>query len=527
MCKEIGNHTPVRFTVVLPNGRVIGDSMTDPSAMENHIDRPEIRRALNGENFVVTRFSFTLNEPMMYAAAPLRKNGKVIAAIRTSFPSDITNRTLRSFLLHTILGGLLLALLALGVSIILSLRLKKTFREMQQGAARFSAGELEYRLHIKSFVEIESLAEAMNSMADQISRRIQTITTQRNELEAVLSGMTEAVIAVDADERIINANHAAESLFRISLSAARGRTIQETIRNSRLQAFIKKALAGDIPQLEDTIMEFQPERFLQAHGNLLRDSGSRVVGAIFVLNDITRLKKLENIRRDFVANVSHELKTPITSIRGFVETLRDGALDDRSSAARFLDIILAHANRLNAIVDDLLSLSRLEQEADREAIPFETVPAMDIVKNAVQVCESKAGEKKISIKISGDEAILLRGNSDLLEQAVVNLVDNAIKYSDSGGDVSVSVQEAGNEILITVEDHGIGIPEKFLPRVFERFYRVEKARSRDSGGTGLGLAIVKHIVQAHKGRISVVSAQGKGSVFTLRFPACRRESVSQ
>lgn len=521
LCKEAGALVSARFTVILPSGEVIGDSVTDPALMGNHIDRPEIRTALGGKTGEITRFSFTLREPMMYVAVPLESEGKVIAAIRTSFSSNLLNRTLGSFFLHTFLGGLILVLLALSFSIILSLRLSATFREIRRGAARLSAGDPDYRIHIESFEEIESLAETMNSMADQLNHRIRTITAQRNELEAVLSGMTEAVVAIDSDERIINMNHAAESLFGVSRETARGRTIQETIRNSRIQNFIKKALASSSPLPEETIIQLPPERFLQANGSPLRDPENRTIGALVVLNDITRLKTLENIRRDFVANVSHELKTPITSIKGFVETLHDGALNDPVSANRFLDIILKHTDRLNAIIDDLLCLSRIEQGTETDVMPFQTVPAAGIIRNVLQFCEMKAREKNIAMESSCSDTINLTGNPALLEQAVVNLVENAIKYSDAGSSVSLKVAQDGNAVSVAVEDHGIGIPEKHLPRIFERFYRVDKARSRNLGGTGLGLAIVKHIVQAHNGTVAVASTPGKGSIFTLRFPAAR------
>ncbi len=358
----------------------------------------------------------------------------------------------------------------------------------------------------------------MNSMADQLNRRIQTITSQRNELEAVLASMTEAVIAVDADERIMNCNHAAETLFGISLGVARGRTIQETVRNSHLQHFINSVFSSPVPLSEDIILQFQPDRFLQAHGTLLRDSGNRAIGALIVLNDITRLKTLENIRRDFVANVSHELKTPITSIKGFVETIRDGAMGDPATTRRFLEIILRHTDRLNSIIEDLLSLSRVEQESEHDSMPVETVRAEDLLRNVLQVCERKAREKNITIRTEHAEDIKFLGNSALIEQATVNLVDNSIKYSNPGSTVSLSIRRGGNEVSVRVEDEGIGIPEKHLPRIFERFYRVDKARSREMGGTGLGLAIVKHIVQAHNGHITVSSTPGKGSTFTIHLP---------
>ncbi|MHB9029420.1 MAG: two-component system histidine kinase PnpS, partial [Candidatus Latescibacterota bacterium] len=518
LCKKAGRLVPARFTVILPSGRVVGDSMADPATMDNHGDRPEIIQALNGRTGVVSRFSFTLREPMVYVAIPLKSNNDIIAAVRTSFTSQSMNQTLSSFYLRSFLGGFVLVLLALSFSFAFSFRLNKTFREIHQGAVRLSSGELDYRIHVKSFAEIESLADALNGMADQLGHRIQTITAQRNELEAVLAGMTEAVIAIDSDERIINVNHSAESLFGISLKATRGRTIQETIRNTRFQNFVKNVLMSNAPLSEDNTLQFAPERTLQVHGTPLRDSGNRIIGAVIVLNDITRMKKLESMRKDFVANVSHELKTPITSIKGFVETLRYGSMRNQTAANRFLDIILKQTNRLNAIIEDLLSLSRLEQGVENESLRLETIPAKDIVNNVLQVCDMKAREKNISIDTSCSEDIILRVNPDLIEQAVVNLIDNAIKYSPPDSSISFCIRRSINGISIIVEDHGIGIPEKHLPRIFERFYRIDKSRSREMGGTGLGLSIVKHIVQVHNGEITVESTQGKGSTFILHFP---------
>lgn len=518
LCKEMGRIVSTRFTVVLPSGLVIGDSMHDPRTMANHGDRPEIRDALAGRPGAKTRNSFTLGQPMMYVATPVRANGRIAAVVRASFLSRDMGHTLKAFYFRLFFGGLILATLALAFSVIISLRLNRVFHAIRVGAARFSAGDLSHRFHITSFAEIEDLAEAMNGMAEQLSRRIETITSQRNELEAVLSSMTEAVIAVDADERIIKCNHAAEFLLGVALDSVRGRTMQETIRNSRIQAFIKRVLAGGPSVSEDDELPFPPERTLQAHGTLLRDAGNRSIGALIVLTDVTRLKTLENVRRDFVANVSHELKTPITSIKGFVETLRDGAIEDREAALRFLDIILRHADRLNAIIDDLLSLSRIEQESETGSVQFERVAASEVLKNVLLVCEGKSREKTISLDTSADDGLSFRGNAALVEQAVVNLVDNAIKYSAPGSRVSLGISREGNEAVIRVGDHGIGIPEKHLVRIFERFYRVDRARSRDMGGTGLGLSIVKHIVQAYGGRITVTSTPGEGSVFTLFFP---------
>ncbi len=523
ICKEMRGTGFTRFTVVLPSGKVIGDTNVDPSTMDNHSDRPEIQAALLGHDSSSIRFSFTVRESMLYAAAPIRRSGTVAGVVRASVPITMLDRGIRAFFVRLALGLLAMTAITLILASFLSVRVGRVFRDIRKGAERFSSGDLSHRIRTRSYAEVDMLAEAMNGMADQLDSRIRAITSQRNELDAVLSSMTEAVIAIDTDERIMKVNHAAATLFGITESA-RGRTIQESIRNSHFHTFVKSILSGRGTTISDEVIQFPPDRFLQANGTLLKDSSDTSIGALVVMNDITRLKSLETMRRDFVANVSHELKTPITSIKGFVETLRDGALDDPESARRFLDIILRHADRLNAIIDDLLSLSRVEQDAESDAIRFERVPMIDILRNAVGMCDPKAREKSIAIGIDcpGDLTVLV--NADLMEQAVVNLLDNAIKYSGNESSVQVAASIEYDRVVVTVTDSGIGIPEKDLPRVFERFYRVDRARSRDMGGTGLGLAIVKHIVQAHGGSVDVSSAPGKGSVFTLRIPLVRHHA---
>jgi two-component system phosphate regulon sensor histidine kinase PhoR len=337
--------------------------------------------------------------------------------------------------------------------------------------------------------------------------------------------MVEGVVAVDADERIINLNPAAAELFGIQMTAARGRSLQEVIRNSSLQRFFARVLTENRPMEEDIVLHNAGERRLQAHGTLLKDAAGGRIGALVVLNDVTRLHRLEDMRKEFVANVSHELKTPITSIKGFVETLQDGAVGNHDEAQSFLSIISRQAARLESIIEDLLSLSRIEQETERTETPRSRESIADIVANAVQQCRLKIDEKRINIVVECSEKLAAHVNAPLLEQAVINLLDNAVKYSPAETSVRISAREDGSEVILAVQDNGCGIPQEHLPRIFERFYRVDKARSRQLGGTGLGLSIVKHIVQAHGGRVQAESRVGRGSTFTVVLPRTAQDGV--
>jgi len=284
---------------------------------------------------------------------------------------------------------------------------------------------------------------------------------------------------------------------------------------------VAETLSGQEPVEADIVLRVGgKERFLQANGTLLRGGGDEegAVGAVVVLNDVTRLKRLEAVRRDFVANVSHELKTPVTSIKGFAETLEDGALEDPEAARRFVRIIAGQADRLNSIIGDLLALSTLEQSEGESRLSLSEADVCDVLKVAVDVCEPRAQARNIHLSIDCATCLLGAVSPPLLEQAVVNLIDNAVKYSPEGSDVSVSLEEAADEVVISVSDHGPGISREHVARLFERFYRVDKARSRDLGGTGLGLAIVKHIAQAQGGSVSVDSTVGKGSTFRIHLP---------
>lgn len=518
LCKELGSEASTRITVVLLGGKVVADSEEEPSDMENHADRPEIRSAFERGRGSSTRYSGTLGKNMMYVAIRVVERGRNAAVVRTSLPLTEVMAAAGRLYVKILVAGMVVAALAAVVSLVISRRIAKPLAEMKEVAQGFAEGDFTRRLPAQSSEELSGLAEAMNAMAAQLDERVRKVTEQRNELEALLSSMTEAVLAVDREERIIRLNDAAGRLFHVDPAQARDKSIQGIVRNSELQQVVAQVLStGTQAEREMTLQNDEGETYLQVRGTRLWDSTGGSIGAVIVLNDVTRMKRLENVRREFVANVSHELRTPVTAIKGYVETLREGNVSDPDDARRFIDIVAKQADRLDAIIEDLLALSRIE-ESERKGVSREELRLRDILESALAACGAEASSRNVSLDVTCPEGLTVRVNGALLEQAVINLIDNAVKYSEPHGNVTVQAALDEGEVSIVVEDKGCGIPPEHLPRLFERFYRVDKARSRKLGGTGLGLAIVKHIVQAHDGTVSVESAPGKGSIFTLRFP---------
>jgi len=518
LCKEIGKPSATRITVILPSGTVIGDSNDDPAGMDNHAMRPEVIEARKGLVGNSTRYSTTLQQKMMYVAIPLTDGENLMAVIRTSLPITAIDKKLKSIQVKIAFGGLLIALLAAVLSLYVSRRISRPIEKMKEGAEYFARGDLSYRLPETDLEEIGSLADAMNRMAVQLDDRIKMIVKQRNEMEAILSSMEEGVIAFDVDERIISINQAAARIFKRETSDILNRTVQEAVRNPEVQQFVRDALSTSENLKSDITLYHEGERIIYTHSTSLFDSTGHSSGILVVLNDVTQLRQLENIRRDFAANVSHEIKTPLTAIKGFVETLRHSHSEKPEDTERFIGIIDKHVNRLAAIVDDLISLSKIEQDDEKKEIKLQKNPIRNVLQTAIGNCREKAKLKEITIDIACEQDISAMIDTRLLEQAVFNLLDNAINYSEQQSSVQVSVAVQDSEIIISVQDHGLGISKEHHSRLFERFYRADKARNRKLGGTGLGLAIVKHIAQAHGGRVSVESAIGKGSTFSFYLP---------
>jgi two-component system phosphate regulon sensor histidine kinase PhoR len=512
-CKNLGKLIDTRFTVVLKNGRVVGDSFRDIKAMGDLGARPEIQAALEGR--VGQDQRFTQGQEMMFLAVPVLEQGRPVAVVRAALPLSHIRQALTAVYLKVGLGSLGIILLGAGLSLVLSRRLTRPLEEFRRGAERFARGDLSLKLPRPDLLELVSLGETMNHMGSQLDERIGTILRQRQEQEAVLASMVEGVIAVDSRSRVISLNRAAANLLGMDPAFVIQRSINEVVENPDLQWFITRSLAASETIEGEINLQGDKPRFLQAHGTTLKDPQGKAFGVLIVVHDVTRVRQLENSRRDFVANVSHELKTPVTSIKGFVETLLEGAMLDPEHAGEFLKIIGRQADRLGAIIEDLLSLSRIEQEAEQGKIHLAGQKIKTILKAAIQACNTRSEGKKIDVSLTCAEDLRARVNGPLLEQALINLIDNAVKYSDPGSLVAVEAGTEDGQVVIKVRDQGVGIAKEHLPRLFERFYRVDPSRSRKVGGTGLGLAIVKHIAQAHGGRVGVESTPGRGSTFTM------------
>ena len=388
---------------------------------------------------------------------------------------------------------------------------------IQAGVRSFAIGELNYRLPEGGPDEFSLLAELLNVMAVNLRARIDAVTRQKNELDAVLSSMAEGVLAIDLDGRIISLNRAAEKVLHLKAQEVSGQMYRESLPSQALQEVVEYAL-GNQEMTSDITLQGSGDQFINTLATPLRDAAGGCIGAVVLLHDVTDLRKLENVRRDFVANVSHELKTPITAIKGFVETLLGGAIADPADATRFLNIIGRQSDRLQAIIEDLLSLSRMEQQSEKAQLDKRPTNISEVLHSALEICGPNAQKKQIGITLNCPAELNAQVNPSLLEQAMINLIDNAIKYSEAKSPIVVAAREEDHELVLQVQDQGLGISKEHQGRVFERFYRVDKGRSRKMGGTGLGLAIVKHIAQVHGGSAHVESTLGQGSVFSIRLP---------
>lgn len=441
----------------------------------------------------------------------------VLAVVPFGFALGLNESVPKSFI---VLSGASLLIAILGGGII-AWGLELNLRQVEEAVEQFSVGVVDPSLLNLQDPHLTAVSEGLSEMAQQLRSRLESLSHLSSEQDAILRSMTEGVVTIDSEGRIRRVNEAARALLGVSKGVIEGRQFSEILSHSEVQKFIFNATASMLPQTGTIALCGEPERVLDIYGSPLFQHDGSTSGTLIVVRDMTRVHKLENVRRDFVANVSHELRTPITSIKGFAETLLEGAMHEPEMLRKFVAIIAKHAERLHAIFNDLLTLARLEAGGDTEQVEAGSHSLAHLVSEALEACASKAVSKEISLSQDIADNIHVVVNPTLVQQALVNLIDNAIKYSDSGAKVSVTAERAGDFVRCDITDTGPGIDALHLPRLFERFYRVDHGRSRQMGGTGLGLAIVKHIAQVHGGRVEVQSEMGKGSVFSIFLRALK------
>ena len=514
---RISDTTDTRYTIIDDSGTVIADTDEKYAFMEPHGNRPEIMDARRTGKGLATRYSSTLQQNMMYAATSSDGPGGEKRVVRASVSLAFIDQTLNAVLGRVAVAGVLVAFVAIIISVWLARHISRPIQSMTHAARRFARGEFTEKVPVPPAPELAQLSEAMNAMASELNSRLETIEQQTREKEVIFGSMIEGVLAIDAEGGLISMNNAAAELLGIEESVSGGRKILELIRSTVLAAFVKRAMDSQDTITDELTLPTVPETHIQMHGSRLHGEDGQNLGVLIVLHDITHMRKLEQIRKEFVANVSHELKTPVTSIKGFVETLLDDDRPDEETTRRFLEIISRQVRRLSTIIEDLLSLSRIERQQD-EPLRMESTYIPGLIASAVELCEEGAKAKGITIlhDVKVPDTFMLNGA--LFEQALVNLVDNAVKYSPDGSEVRIRAFEEAGGLVVEVSDNGIGIDPEHLPRLFERFYRVDKGRSRQVGGTGLGLAIVKHIVLSHGGTVDVDSQTGKGTTFRIFLP---------
>lgn len=516
LAESIGTVIKARVTLIAPDGRVIGDSDVGQARLaqvDNHLQRPEVQEALKAGSGSAVRYSDTLRTSMLYSAATYGREA-TNGVIRLAMPLEYLASAKGS--LYGVVGGatVVTVMIALLFSYLLSNLTSKPLRDMAAAAARIGHGGSKARIPVLSSDEIGSLATVLNDMSERIEDQVQHLSAEKQRLDTILRSMGEGVMVTAPDGVITLVNPAFRRLFSIT-GEVEGKKLVEISRHPDLLASYNELAAPGVDELVREIFIQPNDITLLTHWVPLNVDGVRQ-GIVAVFHDISDLKKAENMRRDFVANVSHELRTPVTIIKGYAETLLDGALEaDPARAVRFVEIISSHSERLTNLINDILTLSSLEtKEALIELNPLDV---SGTVAKACTLLQERAEQKNIAIHNETVGGALARVMADQgrLEQVVVNLLENAIKYTPDGGSVRLSAEEDGEFIKVVVTDTGIGIPFKDLPRIFERFYRVDEARTREQGGTGLGLAIVKHIVQLHGGSVAVTSEPGQGSVFSF------------
>jgi len=520
---RIGTKNRERLTVILANGKVLADSSRDPKTMDNHADRPEVLEALKLGTGFAERFSKTLNARMRYFALAVRdEDGNLIGTVRSAMSMKKIDERLAGLRTRVIWGAVVAVIMGLAIGFFFARRVTRPLVSMTTEARALAEGDPGRKVEVHSHDEVGSLAKAFNTMADTLRERMETITEDRNKVVAILRSMVEGVVAVDRDERIVQINSVASRLLQITERLGTGKRIWEVTRLQEVWSMVTRTLkTGQEISGEIRMGEGRTARTLVVHTSPLQASRTDTVGAVVLLRDVTEQRRLETMRRDFVANVSHELKTPLTAIRGLVETILDDPDMAPETRHRFLTMMDRQSARLAALLTDLLSLASIESHIDsvENNLDRKALDMREPATESFQQFAREAEERGLTLeKEMSDTPVPVLADDGALRQVVDNLVQNAIRYTPEGGKILVRVHQEGEYAVLTVQDSGIGIHSQHHDRLFERFYRVDTARSRELGGTGLGLAIVKHLTQAHGGEVTMESEPGRGSTFRVRLP---------
>jgi len=504
LAKEIGKNIKTRITIIALDGQVLADSEKDPYLMENHNNRPEVKQAKIKGFGKSLRFSTTVKEEMLYVAIPVKSKEKYLGVLRVSlFLKDI-NKLLNN-LKNRIFGIVIfITFLSLLGAFLFSKNLSYPLKELVSASKKLADGDFSARVSFKRKDEIRELAESFNKMSEELNRLFDNLTLKQEELNSIISSLEEGLLVLDKKGRIILFN---ESFKKIVQTNPDGKFWWEVLRNPNITQLIEKAKKEE--RVSSRELELNEKVFLCSF--VFMPSKEEL---IIVWHDITEFKKLEKIKKDFVVNVSHELRTPLTAIKGYVETLEEEA---KGNARHYLEIIKRHTERLINIVSGLLLLSELEEKGLTQI--KENVSLEEIAKNVFKIFEQKAEGKGLKLNLICEGKSVIEGDAFKLEQMFINLVDNAIKYTEKG-EALVALKQSDKKVIVKIKDTGIGIPKEHLDRIFERFYVVDKSRSKKLGSTGLGLSIVKHIVLLHNGRIDVKSSPSKGTEFIITFPTC-------
>ena len=517
--EEYGRRTGCRISLITSHGIVLADNQGSPERMDNHLNRPEVRDAFQLGNGHSVRFSHTIKKNELYVALRIAIANRASVVLRLALPLQEVTEGYRAARQDLFLISFLFFLIAVCLGYLFARALTNRIEKIRQFADDIRRGNLAARIHVETSDELGNLANSLNATASQLQQIIGELGSEKKTIAAILEGMRAGVLATDLDGRVTMTNPALERILGIDEKSSLGKKVIEVVRNAELKGIFDKVLLEKKEIVSTLEITLSTTRSFEVVAVPLSDHNQERGGVVAVLHDVTRQKELEKIRRDFVANVSHELQTPLTAIRGFAETLLDGALDDRVNNRRFIEVIKSHAVRLSDLTKDLLRLASLESESVQ--LKYEEIDLPSLIREAIESVKPLAAEKRQEITCLIPEAVPgIRGDREKLFQVLVNLLDNAIKFTPEEGRVSLEacLQSDTAGIVVHVRDNGFGIPSSEVPRIFERFYRVDKTRSREQGGTGLGLAIVKHIVEAHKGKIEVKSTLGQGSDFYFSLP---------